>query len=134
VWGFKFPFAKPLTLSRNVKLPILLRASLFDAADNELGPETILAPPVVTVSYNGPVPFSGGDPKDFVASVLRPTAGNVMVWHDATTTKIRSDVSEWLYALDTRPYTQPGMYTVSVMPGDASYAISPTCTRTFVRK
>jgi hypothetical protein len=130
--GFKFPFAKQVTLPRKFKLPILLRASLLDEDGIELGPETVAAP-VVTVSYNGT--FQGSaDPNDLVASVLRPTEGNAFVWHDASTTRTKLDESEWAYALDTRPFSQPGVYTVSVMPGDDSYAIIPTCSGTFVRK
>jgi hypothetical protein len=131
--GFKFPFAKPVTLPRKVFLPILLRANLVDEGAVDLGPETLTAPPVVSVSYNGT--FQGGaDPNTFVASVLRPTEGNTFVWNDASTTRIRTDVNEWQFALNTKPYSQPGTYTVSVMPGDASYAISPTCSQSFVRK
>ena len=72
--GLQGALPQAISLARKFKLPILLRGSLLDEADNELGPET-LAPPVVTVSYNGPVPLSGGDPNDFVVRCsARPRA------------------------------------------------------------
>jgi hypothetical protein len=48
------------------------------------------------------------------------------VWNEVT--------QQWEYNLSTSPFSAAGTYTVTVLAGDETYVIDPTCSGSFVRR
>jgi hypothetical protein len=125
--GFQPPFDRPMSIKRNAKRAIPLKAVITDAGGTILS-DIGLPPPVVKVAFNGTV--YGKVPPDDV---------DLVPLGQANTDNILSfDVGagRWHYNLDTGQFPATGLYTVSVVSGDPNvYSIDVTegCTGTFER-
>ncbi len=121
--GFEAPFNQPLTLKSKSNRAIPLRIQLYDPAGNPVTGDNIgaAAPPVVNVTLNG---FTYGNPATSDAGLLpagQSSDGNQM----------RPDGAYWVYNLATKQFSASGTYVVTIMAGDSTYAVLPTCSQTF---
>jgi hypothetical protein len=123
--GFQPPFNAPLSLNRNVNRAIPVKMQMFLGGTVITDLNITGAAPVVNISFS-----SGGGPATDVTSELLPLG------QSDTGNQFRFDVSsnQWIYNLGTKPFTAAGTYTVTAVPGDTSYLISPTCIGQFVRQ
>ena len=118
--GFESPIgAEPVTVKKSRALPF--KAMLLDEVGGEV---TSLGsvPPVVQITY-APVTGPSVDVTDQAVPVGLGTEGNQFVYAEG----------KWQFNLQTKAYTAPGTYTVTMAPGDG-YTIQPTCTGSFVIK
>lgn len=121
--GFEFPLEQsPVAFKKNRVLP--LKAQIFDTNGLPITDMDITAPPVVQVSYDSLIQ---GDPIDISNNVLPPahsTNGNNFIF---------TEEGKWQFNLETKSYTAPGTYSVSMETGDDSeYTLEPICTVDFI--
>ena len=121
--GFGPPFDGPITVKTKVNRAIPLKMELFSngtaITDGTIGG----AAPVVNISFS-----PGGGPAPDLTGELLPLA------QSDVSNQFRFDGDRWIYNLGTKSFTAAGTYTVTAMPGDATYLISPTCTGEFIRQ
>ncbi len=116
--GFGPPAATgPVVVRHRRSLP--LRVILQDDSGTDLTDTTLVARPVLQVTYND---GSGDQPIDVTSQALAPgraSHGN----------QFRFDADGyWWHNLRNRSYTAAGSYTVSLTSGDSSaYVIDPAC-------
>jgi hypothetical protein len=123
--GFQAPFDQALALKKSNRA-IPLKVQLFDSNNQLVTSDTVQGKgPVLTVSYSS-VSSTGVDVTTSLAPAGQSSAGNQLSYDPATAT--------WWFNLDSGAYTAPGTYTVTLRTGDGmKYALSPSCTGTFVR-
>ncbi len=121
--GFDTPLDDyPVTLKG--KRPLPLRAELFDANDNPVTDDDLVAPPFAQVYIEA---GEGGEAVDITNDLL-PTApsdeGNQFVFTGA---------GVWQYILKTTSYTAPGTYSVVMESGAPNeYVFDQTCLTQFI--
>jgi hypothetical protein len=119
--GFEPPMDKEVVKARgNRALP--LKADLVTPDLLSVG-SSISSPPVIEVIFAAE---TAGFPLDVTAQALavgQATDGNQFV--------LTGD-NRWTYNLKLNNYTASGTYTISMVSGDDSYAIEPTCESSFV--
>ena len=120
--GFEAPFGVPLELKKRVNRTIPLKIQLFDG-DTPIT-DADVASPVVNV-YFTPEGDSGQDLTDELEPLGAANEGNAF--------RYDADCGCWVYNLGTKQFSTDGKYTVTVAPGDESYAINPTCEQYFIR-
>ena len=120
--GFEAPFGVPLELKKRVNRTIPLKIQLFDG-DTPIT-DADVASPVVNV-YFTPESGSGQDLTDELEPLGAANEGNAF--------RYDADCGCWVYNLGTKQFSTDGKYTVTVAPGDESYAINPTCEQYFIR-
>jgi hypothetical protein len=125
--GFLPPFDVPLLLTKKTKRPIPTAMQLFDATNNIVTDQSIAgAAPVVNISYAA-VNSTATDETWLLDATDQASIGNSFTYNPTR--------QAWQFNLDTKPFTALGTYTVTVNTGDTTkYAVSPTCTGTFVRQ
>jgi hypothetical protein len=122
--GFDAPFDVPISLKAKVNRAIPLKMQLF-ANGTPITDLNIGGPaPVVNVKFS-----AGGGPAIDVTDQLAPWGQS----SDGNQFRFDPTSGRWVFNLGTKSFTAPGTYTVTAVPGDTSYAISPTCTGQFVR-
>jgi hypothetical protein len=125
--GFQPPFNVSLSLKPKVQRAIPLKAQLFDTSNSVVTDTTIAgAAPVVNIAFTA-VNSPAVDETSLLDAVGQSSSGNSFTYNATTQT--------WQYNMATTPFTAAGTYTVTVNSADATkYAVSPTCTGTFVRQ
>ena len=115
--GFQPPADKPMKVKKNRVIPLTaeLLYGVTPVIDTELS-----SPPVVQVIFDlgevGEAPVT-----DLDLPAGKGTDGNVFEFVNGT----------WKYNLRAKDYSGPGTYIITMVPGDTSYIIDPTCTATF---
>lgn len=128
--GFGPPFDTALTISKKTKRTIPAKMTLEDAAAYVITDADIVAPPVITVEFNGVI--FGDDAVDDAAleSVGKSNDGNAFSYNP--------DTQQWEYRIGTKQFASSGTYTVDVRSGDETeYTISATggnCNSSFARQ
>ncbi len=122
--GFKPPFDEPLALKNKVKRAIPVKMELTDEDEYIVTDADIAAPPVINVVF---APKNGGDAIDYTDELLPNGSAN-----ESNIFAFNPDSNYWEYILGTKQFGAVGTYTVTVAPGDDSYAIE-TCEQTFER-
>lgn len=117
-WGDMFlePFDVTLSLKKKTKRTIPVKMVLHDASGNPITDQDVSAPPVINVMYSAS--GAGDDFVDGTASLLPNGAAN-----DDNIFRWDPDGEQWIYNLGTSIYMAPGLYKVTAVAGDGSYAI-----------
>ena len=124
--GFDSPFDNPLALKKKSKRAIPVKMALLDGDELPVIDTDIVAPPVVTVSFEGSV---FGDVPPDTDELLPLGAAN-----DDNVFRFDPDTGEWVYNLGTKQFAAVGTYSVNVVSGDTDeYVINPSCSQTFER-
>jgi hypothetical protein len=123
--GFQAPFDQALAMKKSNRA-IPLKVQLFDSNNQLVTLDTVHGKgPILTVSYS-PVTGTGIDVTTALAPTGQSSTGNQLNYDPSSTT--------WWFNLDSSAYTASGTYTVTLQTGDGTkYAMSPSCTGTFVR-
>lgn len=128
--GFASPFHEPLTISKKTKKTIPAKIILEDADAYVITDTDIVAPPVITVEFNGVI--FGDDTVD--DNQLEPVGNS----NQGNGFSYNPDMQQWEYRIGTKQFSEPGTYTVAVRSGDETeYTINATggnCTNTFTRQ
>lgn len=122
---FDSPFDTPLTLKAKKKGAIPVKMQLFDVDGYLVIDSDLSSAPVVNVSYS---PSNGAPSEDVTGDLLPVGQAN-----DGNIFHFDSDEDKFIYNLSSKPYKASGDYTVTAVPGDASYAIEG-CSQTFIRQ
>jgi hypothetical protein len=116
--GFQPPADKVMKVKKNRVIP--LTAELLDG-DSPVLDTDLSSPPEIQVmkSYDS---VSSVDVTGDALPAGQGTEGNQFELVNGS----------WKFNLQTKNYTGSGTYTITMVPGDGSYSIDPTCTATFV--
>ncbi len=119
--GFESPMDRgTVTVRGNRAIPF--KAKLYDGMGMELGIGALSASPVIQVMYQP----GDGDPVDVSGEALpagQGSEGNQFVY---------ADDGFWQFNLKTKNYDAAGIYTVTMVSGDAQeYQVAPMCAGTF---
>jgi len=120
-FGFDSPMDRgPVKVKKNRVLPF--KADLLDLQGYFVTDADIVAPPVIQVSFEAGIE-DAEDVTDDALSAGQGTPGN----------QFEFSGSKWQYNLQTKNYTKPGTYTVTMVSGNESeYVIESTCTARFI--
>jgi hypothetical protein len=115
-FGFDPPMdGEPVKVKKNRVLS--LRADLLDLQGYFVTDSDIVAPPVIQVIYEAE------DVTDYALSVGQGIEGK----------QFEFSGSKWQYNLQTKNYTKPGTYTVTMLSGnECEYIIEAACTAKFI--
>lgn len=118
--GFEPPMDKgPVTIKKHRVLP--LKSTLF-YNDVQVTDLDIVARPVIQISYSSGV-GNAVDVTDYALAAGQGTEGNQFLF----------DGTWWHFNLETKNYSAPGTYSVTMRSGDETeYTIDPTCEAQFV--
>jgi hypothetical protein len=120
--GFENPMGKgPVTVKNNRVLP--LKAQLIDQYGDLIIDTDIASPPVLQVTGKD----SGGSNTDLTNQGLFAGQGT-----DKRQFVFTAD-GKWQFNLNTKNYSKPGTYTISILTGNSSeYVIEPSCRALFM--
>jgi hypothetical protein len=122
--GFEPPFDDIITLKKKNKRAIPVKMFLVDDQNNPITDEDVSAPPVVNVVYG----TSAGPGPEHDSELVPPGLSD-----DGNEFRFDPIEGLWIINLATKQFTAPGEYTVTVVAGDSSYVIDPSCIGTFIR-